>query len=171
MKMFKTTAAALTLAALTCTNAIAASNTHGMQIAVIQGALGSDEILDGKYVSAKNNISNAAKNNDYEHSMGLCVANIKLAAWEEATKECTKSIDKLRPILNSNGRAKYLMSVTYSNRAIARYLASDSHGALDDLSTALLFDNNKLVKNNLLQLKRNISISIDTYSGTTSSSD
>ncbi len=162
MKSFKTTATALVLSTLVSTTAVAANSVNGMRIAVIKDALGSDEIINGDYATAMTRITTAKNTDDYENTMGLCVANIKLEEWKLATQACTKSIEVLQPMLASNGRAKYLMSVTYSNRAIAKYLANDTHGALDDLSTAILIDDNKLVKNNLLQLKYSLaSISMD----------
>lgn len=153
MKMLKTTASAIALSTLISTTTMASDNLNGLRIAVIKDALGSDEILNGHYSSAMTRLAEANTTGDFEHSMGLCVANIKLEEWKLATQACTKSIEVLQPMLATNGRAKYLMSVTYSNRAVARYLANDTHGALDDLSTAILIDDNKLVKNNLLQLK------------------
>ena len=99
--------------------------------------------------------------------MGLCVASIKLSRFEEASTACTDAINAIEMSDSTLGRGrhgKYLKSIAYSNRGIARYLANDDTAAMTDFTTALMLNDNAIVKNNASTLKASLSIDNGEYS-------
>ncbi len=157
MKTTFTLAKVLSLSALMATSAIAdelPSKLNGLRIAVVKDALGSKELATGNYTIAENMLANTKSNPQasYERAMGLCVAYIKLEKLDEANIACSDAITSLNSEASSR-RAKYLTAIAYSNRGIAKYLAKDSQGALEDMTDALLIDSNDIVKGNLVKMK------------------
>lgn len=126
---------------------------NGMKIAIIKNAIGSKELIAGNYNEGLTKLSNSSKQNEYEGAMGLCVANLKTHRYIEANIACSQAIDTINNIADDSYHNRYLKSLAYSNRGVVRYLAKDSYGALDDFTTALLVDNNDIVKKNLLNIK------------------
>lgn len=158
MKTTVTIAKALSLTALMATSAIAGelpSKLNGLRIAVVKDALGSRELSTGDYSTAANMLTKTSTTPQasYEKSMGLCVAYIKLEQHDAANIACSDAITSLDSVKTSKSQAKYLTSIAYSNRAIAKYLAKDNQGALEDMTEALLIDNNTIVKGNLVSMK------------------
>lgn len=129
---------------------------HGLKLAVIKDAVGSNEIVSGDYISGLNKISGLPEKSltAYDVAMGACVANIKLNELSKANAACSTAIDAINAIKGRGRHREYLKSIAYSNRAIVRYLSDDSSGALADFTNALLVDNNKVVKGNIAILKR-----------------
>lgn len=157
MKTTFTFAKALSLTALISTSAIAdelPSKLNGLRIAVVKDAIGSKELSVGDYSTAADLITKTQSSPEasYEKAMGLCVAYIKLEKLDAANVACSDAITSLDSISTSS-QAKYLTSIAYSNRAIAKYLAKDNQGALEDMTDALLIDNNTIVKGNLASMK------------------
>jgi hypothetical protein len=128
----------------------------GLKLAVIKDAIGSDEIVAGNYTTGLNKITDLQDKPlaAYDTAMGACVANIKLNDFSQASSACSKAIDAISAIKGRSRHNQYLKSIAYSNRAIVRYLSDDNQGALEDFTSALLVDDNSIVKNNILALKQ-----------------
>jgi len=166
MKTFKKlTALTLLTASMTLPSFIVnAENNGGMRIAIIKGAVGSNDIINGNYQQATSKLAtlplepiSANKHAEIEYAMGLCAAFIKMDKLSQAKKACTNAIDSLDALNSSSQQIKYLTAMSYSNRGIAKYLADDTQGAYDDITTAMLIDGNDVVKENLIQFKKTIS--------------
>ncbi len=128
---------------------------NGLRIAVVKDAIGSPELSSGNYVSAIDKLSSAKAlaTKGYERSMGLCAAFIKVNDHQGASQACTDAVNALNEMDVDSNHGRYLTSITYSNRAIYKYLADDTTGALDDMTNALLIDSNEVVKSNFVKLK------------------
>ncbi|WP_286262775.1 hypothetical protein [Thalassotalea atypica] len=152
------------LTTLLCSSAYATPNTidiDGLKVAIIKDAVGTNEVLTGNYPLAERKLTTSSKltTSQFDQSMGLCVTYLKMTKLNKANNACSKALSS---ILGKSGRAKYLASMAYSNRAVVKYLAKDHYGALDDMSSAILTSRNKVVKDNLLILKQNISELLNT---------
>ncbi|NMP32280.1 hypothetical protein HII17_11935 [Thalassotalea sp. M1531] len=129
---------------------------NGLKIAIIKNAVGTDEIISGDYSAGLSKIVATKKPelSNYDKAMGVCVASLKLNELDKADSACTKAIDEISAIKGRGRHGEFLKSMAYSNRAIVRYLAKDNTGALEDFTSALVVDNNSIVKDNILALKR-----------------
>jgi len=67
---------------------------------------------------------------------------------------CTAAITSIKSINTNTNKAKYLESLTYSNRGISRYMNDDFSGAMDDFIAAILIDSNSITKSNMKLIKR-----------------
>ena len=128
---------------------------NGLKIAVIKDAVGTEDIIAGNYHSGLDKLAtaDASSFSDYDKAMGVCVANIKLNSLTIADKACTDAIDAMKALSGRGRHGQYLKALAYSNRAIVRYLAKDNSGAMEDFTSALLIDNNDIVKGNIIALR------------------
>lgn len=179
MKTFKKlTALSLLTASITLPSFIANADTKsGMRIAIIKGAVGSNDIINGNYHQATSKLAtlplepiSANKHAKIEYAMGLCAAFIKMDKLSQAKKACTTAIHSLDALADSSQQIKYLTAMSYSNRGIAKYLADDTQGAYDDMTTAMLIDSNDVVKENLIQFKKTVTTN-NLFSSTLSLAD
>ena len=135
-----------------------AANTKGFQVAVVELTPGAKEIIEGQYQTGlkKLTLQKTAKRPSFNRSLTLCAANIMVNDFQSADGACTVAIEKYK---NRNGmNHKYLRSIAYSNRGIARYLQGDKEGASTDLRTAASIDRNRIVMANLAKIKRKSNI-------------
>lgn len=140
-----------------------ADTNSGMRIAIIKGAMGSNDIINGNYQQATSKLASLtlaaspdSTHETIEYAMGLCAAFIKMDKLSQAKQACTQAIVSLDSMTSSSQQVKYLMAMSYSNRGIAKYLADDTQGAYDDMTTAMLIDGNDVVKENLIQFKKTV---------------
>lgn len=68
---------------------------------------------------------------------------------DESEIACTAAITSLKVVKTDSRKAKYLKSLTYSNRGISRYVNNDLSGAKADLMTAIRIDANAITQSNL----------------------
>ena len=148
-----TTASAVAVAAK---NVTTDAKLNGLKLAVVKNAVGSDEIIAGDYQLGLNKMASAQQDpvSSYDQAMGVCVANIKLNDLSLADQACSLAVEQIDKVTGPSAQKQFLKSMAYSNRGIVRYLADDNVGALEDFTSALLVDDNTIVKNNLLTLKR-----------------
>ncbi|REL30401.1 hypothetical protein [Thalassotalea euphylliae] len=148
-----TTASAVAVAAKSVATE---AKLNGLKLAVVKNAIGSNEIVEGKYQLGLSKLSSAPKDlaSSYNQEMGMCVANIKLNKLSLADSACSNAIRQIDKVNGPTHQKQYLKSLAYSNRGIVRYLADDSLGAYEDFTSALLVDNNTIVKGNLLTFKQ-----------------
>lgn len=87
--------------------------------------------------------------NDFEKNTTLCVAYLKTKNSIESEAACSSAIESAQTLDTHNKRTSYLKSISYSNRAVARYLKDDVVGAMSDLAQANAIDTNSISKANL----------------------
>ncbi|WP_426360353.1 hypothetical protein ACPUVO_09110 [Pseudocolwellia sp. HL-MZ19] len=123
-----------------------------LKVAVIKNTAMSSEISKGEYqeiIASLSNTSSATEYNDFEKNTALCVAYLKTSNTVESEAACSSAIESAKTLETSSKRANYLKSISYSNRAVARYLKNDVVGAMSDLAVANSIDSNKISKINL----------------------
>ncbi|WP_077338638.1 hypothetical protein [Pseudocolwellia agarivorans] len=136
-----------------------ASETN-LKVAVIKDAAASESILNGEYKEVIANLSN--KSQDFEESTTLCVAYLKSDNEEMSETACTAAIRSAKKLDASSKKMRYLQSISYNNRAVARYLKDDMSGAMSDLALAKSLDNNPLVQENLSLINSKVELADDT---------
>lgn len=143
----------------------AMDNDLGFKVAVIKNTTGTEEILAGKYHSSIDVLTTKTfANNGFEKNTGLCVAYLKSLKLDEAELACSSAINDSKKLSLRNSHLRYLKSISYSNRAVARYINNDRKGALEDISSALLIDNNSIVTANLKRIKNTPIVVSQAYS-------
>jgi len=85
----------------------------------------------------------------FNKNMSACAELTKAKEINEAELACTAAITSVKSIKANAKKAKYLESLSYSNRGISRYLNNNLTGAQDDLMTAALIDSNSITQSNL----------------------
>lgn len=138
----------------------AVAGEANLKVAVIKDATASESILNGEYQEVIANLS--SKNQDFEESTTLCVAYLKSNNEEMSETACTAAIRSAKKLDTSSQKMRYLQSISYNNRAIARYLKDDMSGAMSDLAFAKSLDSNPLVKENLSLISSKVELSDDT---------
>lgn len=137
-------------ATLFTTSITAVASDVKFKIAVIENAPKSQEILNGDYDTAIATLSKTiTHNSSFDKVTSLCVAHIKSKVSEGSESACTAAIETAI----DNKEPSYLRSISYNNRAIARYQNNDISGAMTDLKQASKINNNPIIKANLSQLK------------------
>lgn len=140
-------------ATLFTTSITVVANDETFKIAVIENAPESQEILEGDYEHAIATLSKAiAQNSSFDTITSLCVAHIKSKVSEGSESACTAAIETAI----DNQESSYLRSISYNNRAIARYQNNDISGAMTDLKLASRINNNPMIKANLSKLKNTV---------------
>ncbi|WP_448211295.1 hypothetical protein [Colwellia sp. MEBiC06753] len=145
------------------------TSLRGLKVAIVKDAIGTQDIVSGDYRSGLNKIASTTARvaSPYDQAMGACVANIKLKKLAQANSDCSQAINAIDEVSGRSRQKEFLKSMAYSNRAIVRYLAQDNIGALDDLTSALLVDDNEIVKSNIMAFKHiNAKTSDSLYSAT-----
>lgn len=127
---------------------VSASET-GLQVAIVEGAIGSHNILSGDLdTGIKKLTRKRLVNNTYEKNMGLCVAYLKNKNSDLSEVACTTAIEALTSLNPKSDNFLYLKAITYSNRGVARYLSNDLTGAINDLTIATSIDANNITEGN-----------------------
>ena len=90
----------------------------------------------------------------FNKNMSSCTELTKIKKATESEIACTAAITSVKSINTNTKRAKFLESLSYSNRGVSRYMNDDLSGAKDDLLTATLIDSNTITQSNLELLNR-----------------
>ena len=142
----------------------ATANDSSFKLAVIENSLMSEDVVSGQYAKA---IASVAGNSDimksFEESTSLCVAYIKSGNSAEAESACTAAVENISKIKSKTSKVRYLEAISYSNRGVAKYFNEDLSGAMNDLTSAILIDDNSMVKTNLMLVKNQYSAIEETY--------
>jgi len=85
----------------------------------------------------------------FNKNMGSCAELIQAKNTNESERACTAAITSIKSIKTNAIKAKYLESLSYSNRGILRYMNDDFSGATADFIAAILIDSNLITKSNL----------------------
>ena len=138
------------------------AETLTFKVAVIEGATATKEIVAGDLINSIEKLAN--KNmvkNTFENNTNLCVSYLQSNNNDKSESACTaaiKSIESMRlhnkEVRTSYKKIKYLKSLSYSNRGIARYLNNDFSGAIEDLMVATAINSNPITTNNLHLLRK-----------------
>jgi hypothetical protein len=127
----------ITTLALSISIAAVADDTQ-FKMAVVKNSIGSQNI----------NVLAFNKN------MDSCAVFTQAKKSNKSDLACTAAITSVKSIKSNSIKIKYLESLSYSNRAISRYINDDLSGAMDDLTTAILIDSN--AKANFKLMKQRI---------------
>jgi hypothetical protein len=139
--------------AISC-SASAMAEISTFKVAVIKDTTASQEIISGDLEASITQLTLNNKNT-FENNTGLCVAYLKSKNVEKSESACTAAIESISSV-SYDKKKTYLQSLSYSNRAIARYLKNDFTGAMDDLSVATSINSNTITAGNLQLLKNKI---------------
>ncbi|WP_159817938.1 hypothetical protein [Colwellia sp. 20A7] len=140
--------------AISC-SASAMAEISTFKVAVIKDTTASQEIISGDLEASITQLTLSNKNT-FENNTGLCVAYLKSKNVEKSESACTAAIESISSVSSYDKKKTYLQSLSYSNRAIARYLKNDFTGAMDDLSVATSINSNTITAGNLQLLKNKI---------------
>ena len=141
------------MATFCCLNLQAKGNQSIFKIAVVEDAIGTQEIMKGRYRLGLEKLStkSARSFSQYDIAMGECVAKLMIKQLTQASESCSNAIEVYKSKKGSQYR--YLTSVAYSNRAVAQYKLGKINSALKDLELAASIDDNDIVLENLTFLK------------------
>lgn len=128
--------------------------SSAFKIAIVKNAPGTDDILDGNYNESLTRLNAVSLNSDdaFEKAMGVCVANLKMGEYNVAEKACSAAIIHIEATGNNYRHTRYLKSIAYSNRGIVNHFLGSKADAFADFNTALSFDANDVVMENLKAL-------------------
>jgi len=145
--------------ALTLTGAYSAhAESDSLKVAIIKDATASKSIMTGDLDTSIEKLSKKSElESDFNTSMNLCVAYLKSENFEQSEVACTAAIDAIEAKVSRGRKMKLLHSLSYNNRAVARYLGSDFEGAIQDLTLASSIHPAALTEDNLKTLKSKIS--------------
>lgn len=131
-----------------------AADDSVFKVAVINSSISSGDVISGKYEKAIATLkSNPVIKESFEESTSLCVAYIKSGDTSDSLSACSSAIENIASVKKQSSKVRYLHSLSYSNRAVARYLKNDVTGAMNDLTSAVLLSSNSIVKSNLSLVK------------------
>jgi tetratricopeptide (TPR) repeat protein len=150
---------------LSCsTNVMAKPQTAQFEMFVLEGTIGSKQILKGKYQKGIKKITRYSDTNKprFELSVGACSANLMLNKLEQAHADCSNAIQAIEAKASRGRQYRILTSIAYSNRAVVRSKQGDSAGALEDFNKAMQVDNNKYVLDNLSVFKSRMAVQATT---------
>ena len=150
----KTKLYALCAMSLLCSLESAASTVEdNFQVAVVDSAPGTSDIVAGRYQQGIQTIGKINESNSdmYEMSLGVCTASLMESKLEEAEQACSSAISVHKE--KKTRKHRYLTSIAYSNRGIVKYKKGNFEGAFADFSAAKSLHNNRLVKKNLSTLE------------------
>ncbi|QBG35600.1 hypothetical protein [Litorilituus sediminis] len=82
-------------------------------------------------------------------SMMQCAAYLRNEEASKSSKACSAAVQHIELMDANTQQSRYLKSLSYSNRAIAKYSNNDESGALNDLVRAILIDSNAITRSNL----------------------
>ena len=144
-------------------NCLASNKMKGFQVAVIRDSSGAKEILKGKYRLGLDKLAqhSSKKNSSFDSLLARCAARIMTRELKQAHLVCTDAIESYKN--HKEPKYKYLKSMAYSNRGIARFLLGDIIGASNDLEIASSINKNKIVLSNLSNLQSQISNHEDNF--------
>lgn len=137
---------------LTAASASVLADESTFKVAIIKSPETAANISEGEYKEIIANLSTTkakGKYDSFEKNTALCVAYLKTNNISESEPACSSAIESAQTLNLKSKKASYLQSISYSNRAIARYLKGDVDGAMSDLTTADSINSNKISRANL----------------------
>jgi Tfp pilus assembly protein PilF len=139
-------------------NCAAENRPTRFQLAVVEYAAGSKDIMKGRYDQGLQKLVKASSNTRvlFEVSTGICAAKAMSDKLEQAKPYCNQAVNVYKD--RTNSQYQYLTSIAYSNRGIVRFKLGDVDGASKDLEMAVSIDQNKIVKSNLVFLKSQLTL-------------
>lgn len=145
---------ALSLLALTSANVYAdAASSAKYKMVVIENTPGVDALQSGD-VSKGMALTRAASKYEldtYTRSLNLCVGYTRLSELEKVKKACTDAVNAAR---YTNAPTEVdLKAYAYNNRAIAKLMANDKIGALEDFKKAAAAGKHEIYIDNLNRLE------------------
>ncbi|TWX72776.1 tetratricopeptide repeat protein [Colwellia sp. C1TZA3] len=131
------------------------ANAAIFQVAVVKGAMGTADISKGKVESGISKLIASESSKDfYDRKMNLCVAYLQSTQSNKSELACTEAIDSIKSITRQSSKVRYLTSLNYSNRGVARYKKNQLTAALEDFELAVSIDNNPITVGNLQKIKQ-----------------
>jgi hypothetical protein len=127
------------------------------QVAVVKDAIGTADITKGKLASGIKKLTEDEKNQSfYANKMNLCVAYLQSTSElnDKSESTCTEAINSLEAMKRQSSRVRYLISLNYSNRGVARYRKNQLTKALKDFEFAVIIDDNSITSGNLQKFKQ-----------------
>lgn len=127
------------------------------QVAVVEGALGTQEITKGNLASGIKKLTASEQSKSfYANKMNLCVAYLQSDANQSDKSEsaCTAAIDSLTSAKPQSAKVRYLTSLNYSNRGVARFRKNQLTAALKDFELAVNINDNSITSGNLQKFKQ-----------------
>ena len=132
--LIKSTYLKVLITALTLSSsAIAIADESKFKIAVVKKEFG---IKDSEILAFNKHMRN-------------CAELTKALKADESEIACNAAIASIKLVKTDSRKAKFLESLTYSNRGISRFVNNDLTGAKDDLLTAMRIDENSITESNL----------------------
>lgn len=127
------------------------------KVAIVKDAVGSKDIALGKIKSGLEKLNANNKSQEfYANHMSLCVAYLQSNDQNKSESACTAAIVSLESLPQVSSRVRYLTSLNYSNRGVARYRSNDLTAALADFESAVIIDRNPITTANLARIKQRL---------------
>ena len=144
------------LASLIISSSLSAhADSNLLKIAVVKDSIGAQDIVLGNINSSIEKLTSTQKvNKGFNAKLNLCAAYLKSTEKSKSELACTAAISDIESMSKYNKKARYLKSVSYSNRAVARYQNKNMVGALADINAAFSIDANAITETNLKLIKQ-----------------
>ena len=127
------------------------------KVAIVKDALGSKDIALGEIKLGIDKLSASKKSQTfYANKMSLCVAYLQANYSEKSESACTAAIISVESFPQVSSSVRYLTSLSYSNRGVARYKNNDLTAALNDFESAVIIDENPITIANLAIMKQRL---------------
>ena len=137
------------------TTHVTLANDAIFQVAVIKGAMGTADITKGEVALGIKKLTTSESSKDfYDRKMNLCVAYLQSTQSNKTESACTEAIDSIESIKRQSSKVRYLTSLNYSNRGVARYKQNHLSAALKDFEFAVTIDNNPITAGNLQKIRK-----------------
>jgi hypothetical protein len=131
------------------------ANEAIFQVAVVKGAMGTADITKGEVALGIKKLTASESSKDfYDRKMNLCVAYLQSTQSNKSESACTEAIDSIESIKRQNSKVRYLTSLNYSNRGVARYKKNKLTAALNDFEFAVTLDDNPITAGNLQKIRQ-----------------
>ncbi|MBA6327050.1 hypothetical protein H4J46_03650 [Colwellia sp. MB02u-6] len=131
------------------------ANEAIFQVAVVKGAMGTADITKGEVaLGIKKLTANENGKDFYDRKMNLCVAYLQSTQSNKSESACTEAIGSIESIERQSSKVRYLTSLNYSNRGVARYKQNQLIAALKDFELAVTIDDNPITAGNLQKIKQ-----------------
>jgi hypothetical protein len=140
---------------LLSTTHVTIANEAIFQVAIVKGAMATADITKGKVaLGIKKLTANKSSQDFYDRKMNLCVAYLQSTQSNKSELACTEAIDSIESIKRQSSKVRYLTSLNYSNRGVARYKKNQLTAALNDFEVAVTIDNNPITAGNLQKIRQ-----------------
>lgn len=131
------------------------ANEAIFQVAVVKGSIGTADITKGEVALGIKKLTASESSKDlYNRKMNLCVAYLQSAQSNKSESACTEAINSIESIKRQTSKVRYLTSLNYSNRGVARYKQNQLTAALKDFEFAVTIDNNPITAGNLQKIRQ-----------------